>query len=240
MVRRRWAGGRTRVVVAIDADGAPDRAVPDAALAAITGPAPDTRARLLRAVWAHIARNGLAGKAEGGAVRCDAALSAVVGGPSATASAVAAAVAARSPALPPPAFEILVDRQEGGPLPPPLVVTHDFDVELPLAAGDGAAAALLDRVASSPKLEAAEQALASSLRRLREHARRRAFLLGFSASPGEFIAALAAAQARELCAARAAGAAGTAALRGADIFKGAWVDDVVGRLLQRKLAGGGD
>jgi len=240
VVRRAWGGVPLEAVVTVVADGAPELATPDAALAAITGAAPDTRARLLRAVWAHVALRSLMG--EGGAVACDAALAAVAGAPTATPAALAAAVAARAAPLPPPSFTVPIWRPDLVPGPgDAATAAHDYEVELPLAAGEGTgagAAAALDAALHPVAAAAAAADLAVTLRRLREHARRRAFLLGFAAAPGQFIDALAAAHARELRVAKAAGA-GATAVRASDAFRGPWVDDVAARLLARALPGGG-
>ncbi len=111
------------------------------------------------------------------------------------------------------------------------------------AAADRALAAFHEAFTRDPAILAADAALALALRRLREHARRRAFYLGFAADPAAFIDGLAAAQARDLRAvgARGGGAPGGGAgvgMAGSAIFAGAWVDEVVGRMLQRRSAAG--
>ena len=117
-----------------------------------------------------------------------------------------------------------------------------------LDSGLSSLSALSDRLLAGgrgdPAVEAADASLSSALRRLREHARRRAFLLGFASSPAAFIRALSAAQARELRAARGpaaaqGGALGGAGMRRSDVFSGSWVDEAAGRLLARTMAGGG-
>ncbi|KAL0380224.1 UNVERIFIED_CONTAM: SWI/SNF complex component SNF12 [Sesamum angustifolium] len=47
-------------------------------------------------------------------------------------------------------------------------------------------------------IDACDEAISSSVKKIHEHCRRRAFFLGFSQSPAEFINALIASQARDL------------------------------------------
>ena len=270
--------------ITLEVDGVSERVVPDELLslaAGVPSSVPDTRANLLRALWASIAQQGLYARDEPNTVSLDPGtpLAAVFGGAATRvgAGAVPAAVAAHARAVPPPSFTVQIRPQEqvtraqaGGSSSiraVPAVTVHDFELDTsasPAAAVASAVAhastpagasadahsvsALADRLLAGgrgdPAVEAADAALSSALRRLREHARRRAFLLGFASSPAAFVRALGAAQARELRAARGpaaatAGALGGAGMRRSDVFSGSWVDEAAGRLLARTMAGGG-
>lgn len=273
--------------ITLEVDGVSERVLPDAALAAAAGVSasvPDTRANLLRALWASIAQQGLYARDEPNTVSLDPGtpLAAVFGGAAAKvgAGAVPAAIAAHARAVPAPSFSVRIRPREqvaraqsgcsSSIRAVPVTVVHDFELDTsasPAAAvasavanapvlpssttndsGSSPVPSLADRLLAGgrgdPAVEAADAALSSALRRLREHSRRRAFLLGFASSPAAFIRALAAAQARELRAARGpaaahAGALGGAGMRGSDVFSGSWVDEAAGRLLARTMAGGG-
>ena len=285
---RRAGGGDVDAVVTLEVDGVAERVLPDALLAAAAGVStktPDTRANLLRSLWASIAQQGLYARDEPNTVSLDPGtpLAAVFGGAATRvgAGAVPAAVAAHARAVPPPSFVVKVRpleqvarAQSGGSSSiraVPVTVVHDFELDTsasPAAAAASAVAhadnpspappssenapsslpALADRLLAGgrgdPAVEAADAALSSALRRLREHSRRRAFLLGFAADPAAFVRALGAVQARELRAARGpaaarAGALGGAGMRRSDVFSGSWVDEAAGRMLARTMAGGG-
>lgn len=74
------------------------------------------------------------------------------------------------------------------------------------------------------------------IKAIREHIRRRAFLLGFSCDPVGAINAFIAAQAWELRSLE--GAAGPQALTRSQLFHGKWVEDAVVRYLHRRVAAG--
>ncbi|KAJ0968208.1 hypothetical protein J5N97_025125 [Dioscorea zingiberensis] len=78
------------------------------------------------------------------------------------------------------------------------------------------------------------------IKKIHEHRRRRAFFLGFSQSPVEFINALIASQSRDLK--LVAGDSGRHAEkeRRSDFYNQPWVEDAVIRYLNRKPAGGND
>ena len=267
-------------VLTFDVDGVAERVLPDAALALAAGVSasvPDTRANLLRALWASIAQQGLYARDEPNTVSLDpgSPLAAVFGGAATRvgAGAVPAAVAAHARAVPPPSFTVRIRpgeqvarAQAGGSnsiRAVPVTTVHDFELDTSaspaaavasvsssslVAAAESSVAALADRLLAGgrgdPAVEAADAQLSSALRRLREHSRRRAFLLGFASDPAAFVRALSAVQARELRAARGpaaaqAGALGGAGMRRSDVFSGSWVDEAAGRLLARTMAGGG-
>ena len=269
LVVRRAGSASLDLRVCVEADGYAERVRPSPALAAVLGsPAPLTRGDALRGVWAYVASKDLhrAGVAPG-IVSLDDALAAVLGGNGGASAqgggrAAAVPVADLAPGLaphlapcPPPAFIVPVRPSAGTA---PVTLSWDLEVDAPapvvvggagagpgptpttlLPAGDRALAAFNDALARDPAILAADADLALALRRLREHARRRAFYEGFATDPAAFIDALAAAQAADLraVAARGGGAPGGGAgvaMAGAAVFAGDWVDEAVGRMLARR------
>jgi SWI/SNF-related matrix-associated actin-dependent regulator of chromatin subfamily D len=84
--------------------------------------------------------------------------------------------------------------------------------------------------------EQLDQRIAGLIRAIKEHLRRRTFLLGFSSDPVGTFNAFIASQARELRIAE--GAMGPRALTRTDVFHGKWVEDAVVRYLHRRVASG--
>ncbi len=78
----------------------------------------------------------------------------------------------------------------------------------------------------------------TAVRKLHEHKRRRAFFLGFSQSPVDFINALVASQGRDLRYMKGEQGVEYEAMRRSDLFKGKWVEDAVLRHLHKRLAAG--
>lgn len=83
-----------------------------------------------------------------------------------------------------------------------------------------------------------DQRIMNAVRRVHEHKRRRAFFLGFSQSPVDFINALVASQGRDLRFMKGENGVEYEAMRRSDLFKGKWVEDAVLRHLHKRLAAG--
>lgn len=83
-----------------------------------------------------------------------------------------------------------------------------------------------------------DQRIMNAVRRVHEHKRRRAFFLGFSQSPVDFINALVASQGRDLRFMKGENGVEYEAMRRSDLFKGKWVDDAVLRHLHKRLTAG--
>lgn len=81
-----------------------------------------------------------------------------------------------------------------------------------------------------------EQRIVAAVRKVHEHKRRRAFFLGFSQSPVDFINALVASQGRDLRVMKTETGAEYEAMRRSDLFQGKWVEDAVLRHLHSRLA----
>ena len=81
-----------------------------------------------------------------------------------------------------------------------------------------------------------DQRIMNAVRRVHEHKRRRAFFLGFSQSPVDFINALVASQGRDLRFMKGENGVEYEAMRRSDLFKGKWVEDAVLRHLHKRLA----
>lgn len=83
-----------------------------------------------------------------------------------------------------------------------------------------------------------DQQIVAAVRKVHEHKRRRAFYLGFSQSPVNFINALVASQGRDLRVMRTDHGPEYEAMRRSDTYKGKWVEDAVLRHLHKRLASG--
>ncbi|CAL9185877.1 unnamed protein product [Musa hybrid cultivar] len=89
-------------------------------------------------------------------------------------------------------------------------------------------------------IEACEEVICASIKKIHEHRRRRAFFLGFSQSPVEFINALIASQGRDLKLIAGEANRNAERERRSDFYNQPWVEDAVIRYLNRKPATGND
>jgi hypothetical protein len=96
---------------------------------------------------------------------------------------------------------------------------YEIDVEVPVNA-PGRMADFLEALSKDRDLEAFQSRITHGIEKINEHRRRRAFFLGFSQSPVDFINTLVASQARDLRTS-AAGNGSMEAMRRTHLFEGA-------------------
>ncbi|CAL9085112.1 unnamed protein product [Musa hybrid cultivar] len=89
-------------------------------------------------------------------------------------------------------------------------------------------------------IEACDEVICASIKKIHEHRRRRAFFLGFSQSPVEFINTLIASQSRDLKLVAGEASRNAERERRSDFYNQPWVEDAVIRYLNRKPAAGND
>lgn len=121
----------------------------------------------------------------------------------------------------------------------PMVIDFDFDLTSFRPTQDKIST-IIDKLGRDKEVEACEQAIQRAIRHINEHRRRRAFFLGYSHSPVDFVNAVIASQARDLRQARGASPAGRDfdVGRRSDTFREKWVQEAVVRYLQRRQASG--
>ncbi|CAN0924682.1 SWI/SNF complex component SNF12 homolog [Linum grandiflorum] len=100
--------------------------------------------------------------------------------------------------------------------------------------------ALLANAEKNKEIEACDESICSSIRKIHEHRRRRAFFLGFSQSPIEFINALIESQGKDLKLVAGEASRSVEKERRAEFFNQPWVEDAVIRYLNRKPAAGSE
>ncbi|KAL0431564.1 UNVERIFIED_CONTAM: SWI/SNF complex component SNF12 [Sesamum radiatum] len=94
--------------------------------------------------------------------------------------------------------------------------------------------ALLANTEKSKEIEACDDAICAAIRKIHEHRRRRAFFLGFSQSPAEFINALIDSQNKDLKLVAGEVSRNAEKERHSDFYNQPWVEDAVIRYLNRK------
>ncbi|KAB1217358.1 hypothetical protein CJ030_MR4G020963 [Morella rubra] len=87
------------------------------------------------------------------------------------------------------------------------------------------------------EIDASDELIRASIKKIHEHRRRRAFFLGFSLSPAEFINTLIASQSKDLKLAAGDASRNAEKERRSDFYNQPWVEDAVIRYLNRKSAG---
>ncbi|KAJ6842523.1 SWI/SNF complex component SNF12-like protein [Iris pallida] len=118
-------------------------------------------------------------------------------------------------------------------------VCYDVLVDVPFPV-QKEMAAFLSNTEKHKEIEACDEVICASIKKIHEHRRRRAFFLGFSQSPVEFINALIASQSRDLKLVTGDGSRNAEKERRSDFYNQPWVEDAVIRYLNRKPTGGSD
>ncbi|KAF5732213.1 SWI/SNF complex component SNF12 [Tripterygium wilfordii] len=96
--------------------------------------------------------------------------------------------------------------------------------------------AFLSIMEGQKEINAYDELISQSIKKLNEHYRRRAFFLGFSHSPGDFINALIASQSKDLKLAAGEASHNTEKERCSEFYGQPWVEDAVLKYLNRKSA----
>ncbi|KAK1271719.1 hypothetical protein QJS04_geneDACA012638 [Acorus gramineus] len=197
----------------------------------------DTRARVLAGIWNYVKARKLQSSTDPSYFSCDNGLRRVFNEDRIKFSAVSQKITQHL--TPPQAIHLEHRVRLSGNGAASGNACYDVlvDVPLPLQREMSAFLANTDR---HKEIEAYDEAICGAIKKIHEHRRRRAFFLGFSQNPVEFINALIASQGRDLK--LVAGEAGRNAERErrAEFYNQPWVEDAIIRYLNRKPAGGND
>ncbi|XP_022740056.1 SWI/SNF complex component SNF12 homolog [Durio zibethinus] len=199
----------------------------------------DTRPRIIAAIWHYVKARKLQNSNDPSFFNCDAQLQKVFGEEKVKFTMVSQKISQHLSPPPPIHLEHKIKLSGNSPAG---TACYDVLVDVPFPI-QRELSALLANAEKSKEIEACDEAICAAIRKIHEHRRRRAFFLGFSQSPVEFINALIESQSRDLklVAGEASRSAGSAEReRRSDFFNQPWVEDAVIRYLNRKTAAGSD
>ncbi|XP_031479522.1 SWI/SNF complex component SNF12 homolog [Nymphaea colorata] len=206
------------------------------ALMEVLGIEVDTRPRILAAIWHYVKARKLQNPADPSFFICDPPLRKVFNEEKMKFTAVSHKI---SPHLSPPQAIQLEHRIRLSGEMPVGSVAYDVLVDVPFPL-QKEMAAFLANTEKHKEIEACDEAISSAIKRIHEHRKRRAFFLGFSQSPVEFINALIASQSKDLKLVAGEASRNAEKERRAEFYNQPWVEDAVIRYLNRKPAGGSD
>ncbi|KAL5215416.1 hypothetical protein ABZP36_006817 [Zizania latifolia] len=224
------------VNIRLDMNYTPEKFKLSQPLMEVLGVEVDTRARVIAALWQYIKAKKLQNPTDPSFFVCDPQLKKVFGEDKLR-------------------FAML-SQKISQHLSPPLPINLEHKIKL---SGNGAhASACYDVLVDVPfplqkemasflsntekhkDIEACDEVISASIKKIHEHRRRRAFFLGFSQSPVEFINALIASQSKDLKLVAGEANRNIERERRADFYNQPWVEDAVIRYLNRQLAGGSE
>ncbi|GAA0152905.1 chromatin/chromatin-binding, or -regulatory protein [Lithospermum erythrorhizon] len=202
------------------------------ALMEVLGIEVDTRARIIAAIWHYIKARKLQNLDDLSYFNCDPPLQKVFGEMKVKFTAVTQKITSH---LAPPQPIHLEHRIKLSGSSPVGTACYDVLVDVPFPIQRDLNA-LLAGTEKTKELETCDEAICASIRKIHEHQRRRAFFLGFSQSPVEFINALIDSQTKDLKVVTGEASRNAEKERRSDFYSQPWVEDAVIRYLNRKPA----
>lgn len=206
------------------------------ALMEILGIEVDTRARIIAGIWHYVKAKKLQNPSDPSFFTCDPPLKKVFGDDKMKFSSVSQKISHHLSQPQPIHLEHRIRLSGNGPAGH---ACYDVMVDVPFPL-QKEMAAFLSNTEKHKEIEACDEVICASIKKIHEHRRRRAFFLGFSQSPVEFINALIASQSRDLKLVAGEASRNAEKERRADFYNQPWVEDAVIRYLNRKPAGGSD
>ncbi|KAK6912981.1 SWIB/MDM2 domain [Dillenia turbinata] len=224
------------VNVRLEMNYVPEKFKLSPALMEVLGIEVDTRPRIIAAIWHYVRARKLQNPDDPTFFNCDPALQKVFGEPKMKFTMVSQKI---SQHLSPPQPIHLQHNIKLSGNSPAGNACYDTLVDVPFPI-QKELSALLANTEKTKEIEACDEAICAAIRKIHEHRRRRAFFLGFSQSPVEFINALIESQSKDLKLVAGEASCSAEKEHRSNFFNQSWVEDAVIRYLNRKPTGGGD
>ncbi|KAJ4835213.1 hypothetical protein Tsubulata_021039 [Turnera subulata] len=211
----------------------PERFKLSPALSEILGIEAETRPRVLFAIWQYVKSRKLQNPSDPSFFTCDPPLQKLFGEERMKFALVSQKI---SQHLTPPQPIHLEHRIKLSGNCPAGTTCYDIIVDVPFPLQKDLAA-FLANTEKNKEIDACDELISDSIKKIHEHRRRRAFFLGFSQSPAEFINVLIASQSRDLKLVAGDASSNSEKERRSDFYNQPWVEDAVIRYLNRKPSG---
>ncbi|KAL2320292.1 hypothetical protein Fmac_029261 [Flemingia macrophylla] len=208
----------------------PEKFMLSPALREVLGIQVDTRARIVSAIWHYVKARKLQNQSDPSFFHCDQPLQNVFGEDKVQFTMVSQKI---SHHLFPPQVILLEHKIVLNASSPVGSACYDVMVDVPFPI-QRELSALVASVERNKEIDACDESICGIIRKIHDHRRRRAFFVGFSQSPLEFIKALVESQNKDMKI--LVGESGHTAHRdtNSDFFKQPWVEDAIVRFLNRK------
>ncbi|CAM6096489.1 unnamed protein product [Calypogeia fissa] len=219
-----------KVYIRLEMNYSPERYKLSASLSEMLGIEVDTRPRIIAALWQYIKAKKLQNPSDPTIINCDPTLHKILGEDRIKFSFVSQKLHHHLSPAPPIVLEHTV--KLSGKIP---VGNDCYDVQVDIPAPlQKEMNAFLQNVEKHRDIDMYDEAICSSIAKINEHRKRRAFFLGFSHSPVDFINGLIASQSRDLKMVAGQGSRNAEKERRSDFYNQPWVEDAVIRYLNRK------
>ncbi|KAJ0106429.1 hypothetical protein Patl1_18284 [Pistacia atlantica] len=220
-------------IVRLEMNYSPEKFKLSPALSEVLGIEVDTRPRIIAAIWQYVKGRKLQNPNDPSFFICDPPLQKVFGEEKMKFAMVSQKI---SQHLTPPQPIHLEHKIKLSGISPAGNTCYDVLIDVPFPL-EKEMSAFLTNMERNKEIDACDELICAAIKKIHEHRRRRAFFLGFSQSPGEFINALIASQSKDLKLVAGDSSRSTEKERRSDFFNQPWVEDAVIRYMNRKSAG---
>eukprot|EP00249_Psilotum_nudum_P003591 c17057_g1_i1 orf=453-1862(+) len=194
----------------------------------------DTRPRIISALWQYVKAKKLQNPSDPSVINCDPPLQRIFGEEKIKFSLVSQKLEQHLFRPQPIHLEHRVKVSGNSPAGN---ACYDVAVDVPIPL-QKEMATFLSNTEKHRDIDTYDDAICNAIRKIHEHRRRRAFFLGFSQSPVDFINALIASQSRDLKIVSGEASRNAEKERRSDFYNQPWVEDAVIRYLNRRPAVG--
>ncbi|CAL1358375.1 unnamed protein product [Linum trigynum] len=224
------------VHIRLDMNYAPEKFKLSPALTEVLGIEVESRPRIIAAIWHYVKARKLHSPDDPAFFNCDPPLQKVFGEAKVKFTMVSQKISQHL--FPPQPIHLEHQIKLSGNSPVG-TACYDVLVDVPFPI-QRELTALLANAEKNKEIDACDESICGAIRKIHEHRRRRAFFLGFSQSPVEFINALIESQSKDLKLVAGEASRSVEKERRAEFFNQPWVEDAVIRYLNRKPAAGSE
>lgn len=223
-------------IIRLEMNYTPEKFKLSPALSEVLGIEIETRPRIITAIWQYVKTKKLQIPTDTSFFTCDPPLRKLFGEDKVKFALVSQKISQHLTAPQPIHLEHKIKLSGDNPVGN---TCYDVLVDVPFSL-DKDMSNFLENLEKHREIDACDEAICTAIKKIHEHRRRRAFFLGFSQSPSEFINAFIASQSKDLK--TAAGDATRIAEKEqrSEFYNQPWVEDAVIRYLNRKPTAGSD
>ncbi|KAL3342721.1 hypothetical protein AABB24_026651 [Solanum stoloniferum] len=223
-------------IIRLEMNYMPEKFKLSPALQEVLGIEVETRARVLAALWYYIKTKKLQISHDTSSFTCDPSLRKIFGDEKLKFSLVSQKI---NPHLTAPQPIHLEHRIKLSGSNPAGNTCYDVLVDVPFTLQKELSTFLSD-LEKNKDIDACDETISTAIKKIHEHQRRRAFFLGFSQSPTDFVNALVASQARDLKLVSDDSTRDSEMERRSEFYNQTWTEDAVVRYLNRNHASDAD
>ncbi|CAK8562888.1 unnamed protein product [Lathyrus sativus] len=219
-------------VIRLGVNYSPEKFMVSAPLSKVLGIEFDTRPRIMAALWNYVKFRKLQSPNDPSFFMCDASLQKVFGEEKMKFSMASQKISQHLSQPQPIHLEHKIKLSGNCPAG---TACYDVQVDVPLPL-EKDMSAFLTSMEKHKDIDAFDEVIRASVKKIRGHLKRRAFLLGFSQSPAEFINSLIASQSKDLKLVAGDASHNAENEQRSEFYNQPWVEDAVIRYLNRKSA----